>query len=149
MKVEIATVADGEMLADLRVRAMQESLVAVGRFDPVRARERFLSDYSPEQTQLFYRSDALLGFCTFIEKSNHYYLSHLYVEPDSQGRGVGADILKQLIEESNKKQKPIRVGALKESRSNDFYKSHGFVQTHEGEFDNYYERNIAAKHQYD
>ena len=34
--------------------------------------------------------------------------------------------------------KEIRFGALKVSRSNGFYLSHGFVKTHEEEFDNYY-----------
>ena len=140
MRVEIATVADGEVLADLRVRAMKDSLQAIGRFDPVRARERFLSDYSPGQTMIFYDSDAMLGFCTVVDKSDHYYLSHLYVEPSSQGNGIGSQILKQVMEKSDRKKKPIRLGALKESRSNEFYKSHEFVKTHEGEFDNYYER---------
>ena len=145
MRVEIATASDGEMLVDIRVRAMKESLLAISRFDPVRARERFLSDYSPEDTRIFYSSTGVSGFCTFIEKPDHYYLSHLYVEPESQGCGIGAEILKQLSEESDGKNKPIRLGALKESRSNEFYKSHGFVKTHEGEFDNFYERKSDTK----
>ena len=36
--------------------------------------------------------------------------------------------------------KAIKLGALKESRSNDFYKSQGFVFTESGEWDNYYIR---------
>ena len=62
MRVEVTTAKDGGKLADLRVRAMKESLIAVGRFDPTRARARFLSDYCPEQTKIFYSSDILLGF---------------------------------------------------------------------------------------
>ena len=34
---------------------------------------------------------------------------------------------------------PIRLGALKQSESNNFYKNRGFVLTHQEEWDNYYE----------
>lgn len=43
-----ATEADATKLADLRVQAMRPSLMAAGRFDPARARDRFLSNYVPK-----------------------------------------------------------------------------------------------------
>lgn len=39
---------DAEALATLRVEVMRESLERIGRFDPVRASERFLTGFSPE-----------------------------------------------------------------------------------------------------
>jgi len=47
------------------------------------------------------------------------------VIPEHQGKGVGSRIL-DLIKERSSGAKPIRLGALKGSRSNDFYKAHGF-----------------------
>lgn len=47
-----AQASDAEALADLRARAMRPSLEAVGRFDPVRARKRFLDGFVPDQTQV-------------------------------------------------------------------------------------------------
>ena len=43
--------ADAEALVALRVLAMRESLERLGRFDPVRSRERFLSAFSPQHTR--------------------------------------------------------------------------------------------------
>jgi hypothetical protein len=43
----IAKPEEGNALAELRVEAMRESLERIGRFDPSRARERFLSGISP------------------------------------------------------------------------------------------------------
>ena len=45
-----ATTTQGESLAEIRVQAMRESLERIGRFDPQRARDRFLSSFSPECT---------------------------------------------------------------------------------------------------
>jgi hypothetical protein len=42
---------DFEDLLALRVAAMKESLSRIGRFDPLRARERFQSGFSPENTR--------------------------------------------------------------------------------------------------
>ena len=39
-------------LAAMRVAAMKPSLEAVGRFDPERARNRFLESYQPEDTSI-------------------------------------------------------------------------------------------------
>jgi hypothetical protein len=48
---ENAVASDAEALAAIRVEAMRESLERIGRFDPQRARERFLSAFSPTHTR--------------------------------------------------------------------------------------------------
>lgn len=57
-----------------------------------------------------------------------------------QGQKIGSRLLVTIIEQGNTLRKDIKLGALKGSRSNHFYLSHGFVKTHEEEFDNYYLR---------
>ena len=49
-------------------------------------------------------------------------------------------MLANIIDRSARDKKRIKLGALKGSRSNDFYVSQGFVKIDEGEYDNYYER---------
>ena len=45
-----ASLADGEALASLRVAAMRESLERIGRFDPQRARQRFLATFEDRKS---------------------------------------------------------------------------------------------------
>ena len=42
---------DADALVALRIEAMRESLERAGRFDAARARQRFLSGFSPEHTR--------------------------------------------------------------------------------------------------
>ena len=49
-------------------------------------------------------------------------------------------VLKQVFDNADSAKKAIKLGALKESRSNDFYKRQGFVFTESSEWDNYYIR---------
>jgi len=118
---------------------MKDSLQAIGRFDPSRARERFLSNFEPEKTHCLFDGGQLLGFYVLIPKRSHLFLDHLYIHPDYQGRGAGSQILGKIKEVSKSSGLPVRLGALKQSKSNNFYKNHGFVMTHQEEWDNYYE----------
>lgn len=137
--VTSASDEDKDALATLRVIAMQESLEAIGRFDPARARERFLATWCTEHTHKIEAGEQLAGFYVVEPKSDHLWLAHLYIHPDFQSKGVGGVILDAIKQQSTETGLPIRLGALRQSRSNDFYQKHGFHQTHEEEWDIYYE----------
>lgn len=131
--------ADGAELAELRERAMRPSLEAVGRYDPVRVKQRFLSTFNPENTKKIMCEGCVAGFFVLLDKADHIYLDHLYIDPAHQSKKLGAAVLSMIIEKAQTKNKPIRLGALKQSRANKFYLAHGFQKTHDGEFDHYYE----------
>ena len=141
MNYQIYEVEEGEKesLADLRIAAMRPSLEAVGRFDPDRARSRFLDKFLRVATRKIVVDGGLVGFYVLKDNGDHLYLDHMYIRPEFQGNGLGGLILKSIIAEAQARGLPLRLGALRGSRSNQFYQSHGFVRTHEEEWDIYYE----------
>ncbi len=139
MKIELALKEDGNVLADIRVAAMKESLEAIGRFDPDRARDRFLSKFDTNNTKVVRSGGRIIAFYVIQNKTDHLYLDHLYVHPEHQSKGIGGEILRLLIIQASDLGKTIKLGALKGSHANDFYRSFGFVKSHEEEFDNFYE----------
>lgn len=130
---------DPEILATIRVDAMRPSLEAVGRFDPIRARERFLSTFSPNETRLIHLQNDLVGFYVVRRRPDHLYLHHLYIRTDRQGLGLGRKIVNQIQKEAKDAKLPIKLIALKNSHSNAFYVSCGFVLQSSDELDNYYQ----------
>ena len=140
VKLSVAEHGDVEALAALRIEAMRESLEQIGRFDPIRARERFLSSFVPENTRHILVAGERVGFLVVKVKSGEFLLDHLYVKPSFQNRGVGAAVLAQVFAEASARSLLVRVGALRESASNRFYTRHGFQFVERGEFDNYYIR---------
>lgn len=129
---------DAEQLVALRIAAMRDSLMRIGRFDPQRARERFLSGYSPAHTRHIMLAGQRVGFVVVKPEPNALLLDHLYICPGSQGRGLGAMVLARIIDEARAQGLPLRVGALRDSDSNRFYLRHGFKLVAQEEFDNYY-----------
>jgi GNAT superfamily N-acetyltransferase len=122
---------------------MRESLKRIGRFDPSRARNRFLASFSPAHTRHVLLDGKRVGFFALkpLEKVG-LLLDHLYVHPMYQGKGVGAAVLAQVFAEADALGAQVRVGALRESDSNRFYERNGFVLVERGEFDNYYVRSV-------
>lgn len=132
--------ADGVPLAELRVRTMQHSLTQVGRFDPDRARDRFLQHYVPDCTRHIVMNGNRVGFLVVRPQYPGLLLDHLYIDLPHQSRGIGAWALAQVFSEADALGLCLRVGALNGSRSNSFYQRHGFKLVEQGEWDNYYLR---------
>lgn len=131
---------DFDALVELRLEAMRESLEALGRFDRDRSVERFRASFVPADTRRMLYDGNLVGFYSVTTETDHLHLRHLYVKLGHQHRGLGSHAMREIIKRSIETELPIRLGALKGSRSNDFYQRHGFVVTAEDEWDTYYER---------
>lgn len=145
------TLDDAEELVAIRIAAMRESLEKVGRFDPERARNRFLSTFQPEHTRYIEwdknSDETKVGFV--VTKSHdgettEMLLDHLYILPEYQANGIGALVLEKIFAEADALNLAIRVGALRESDSNRFYLRQGFEFIEQDEFDNYYIRPAKA-----
>lgn len=133
-----ATEADAAELADLRLQAMRPSLMAAGRFDPARARDRFLSNYRAEDTRLIRGGDSLAGVLVLRGRADHLYLDHLYLLPNFQGLGIGRQVVAQVQAEARMRGLPIRLMALNGSPANGFYLSCGFALVSTGALDSDY-----------
>jgi GNAT superfamily N-acetyltransferase len=123
---------------------MRESLEKLGRFDPVRARERLRNSFYPEATHFIVLKDEKIGFYTFRRMTDRFQLDHLYIHPSHQQRGAGSLVMAKLIAEASALGLPIHLGALKGSGSNRFYVRHGFVAERDDEWDVYYTRSPEA-----
>ena len=123
--------ADFEAMLALRIEALRESLMRLGRFNPDVARERLRAQFRPEWMHHLVRSGERVGYFTVEPREGELRLHHLYLTPLAQGQGIGAWVLDHVKAQGV----PISLAALRESRANDFYRRHGFRVVEEQEFD--------------
>ncbi|AOI87814.1 GNAT family N-acetyltransferase [Burkholderia pseudomultivorans] len=138
--LQITSPSDADILVDIRIAAMRESLSRIGRFDPQRARERFLASFDAALCRFIEVDGVRVGLVMVRPLDDYWLLDHLYVLPEYQGKGIGAAVLQEVFKRADARRMPIRVGALRDSDANGFYQRHGFVRTDEAEWDIYYER---------
>ncbi|MCY0386839.1 GNAT family N-acetyltransferase [Robbsia sp. Bb-Pol-6] len=135
---------DFDALAQLRIAAMRESLEAVGRFDPERARARLRAGFRPQDTRHVVLSGKRVGFYALTQRRDHWALDHFYLHPEQTGHGLGSRVLADIARRADLAGMPVRLGALRGSRSNGFYAARGFVVTGEDEYDIHYVRQPHA-----
>ena len=85
------------------------------------------------------------GFILIRPQADHWLIDHFYILPEHQGKGIGAAVLRDVFTSADAQGMPVRLGALRGSDSNRFYRRHGFVQTSEDEWDIYYARQPAER----
>ncbi|CUI82525.1 GNAT family N-acetyltransferase [Achromobacter xylosoxidans] len=127
--------ADFDALLAIRIEAMRDSLERLGRFDPERARARLRATFHPDHTWFIERDGTRIGFYALRPDGDGLRLDHLYVVPAAQGLGAGGQVLGRLLRDADLRGLPVRVGALRGSDSNRFYRRHGFEPVAESEWD--------------
>lgn len=140
---EPARVDDADALVAIRIAAMRDSLERLGRFDPARARARFLDGFDPVHTRHVVVDGERVGFVVVKPDGDDLLLDHLYVLPAHQGRGVGAAVLADVLAHADARHARVRLGALRASDANRFYARHGFAVVGESEWDIHYARPPA------
>ncbi len=142
MKLTFASTThnDAETLVKIRIDAMRESLERIGRFDPQRARDRFLLSFDPSCSRFIVADGVSVGFVVVKPTDGYLMIENLYILPEHQGRGIGSVVLDSIFADADSRSIPVKVGALRESDANRFYQRHGFVKTEEAEWDIHYVR---------
>lgn len=134
-----ASLDDFDRLFALRLLTMRESLGRIGRFDSQRALQRFQSSFRPQHTNLIVVEGQLAGCVALGAQDDHLLLEHFYLAPEYQGHGLGTQVLKALLAQSNVQNKPVRLSVLQQSAAARFYERHRFTKTGEDEWDIYYQ----------
>lgn len=138
-KLTAATDADKTLLADIRAEAMRPSLEALGRFDPIRVRERFLSKFNPTNTTNIWMDGQIIGFFVLNDKADALWLEDLYFLNTYQGKGMGKAIMNNVKNMATQQNSLLKLQALRDSPANIFYQNCDFVETHQEQWDIYYQ----------
>ena len=117
---------DAHWIAELRAVVLRADLERLGRFDPVRVRQRFLSAFDPAVTRVVVADGRDAGSIAVRAEDDAVWIEHFYLSPELQGRGVGSRVLKDCLA-SAAGDLPFRLNVLQGSRARALYERNGFV----------------------
>ena len=120
-----ATAADAEWMVELRVQVMRADLERLGRWNPVRARQRFLDAYVAEQTSVILVDGAAIGLIAVRPEPDAVWIEHFYISAALQGRGIGSAVLAEVMA-STAGHRPFHLNVLQGSDARRLYERHGF-----------------------
>jgi GNAT superfamily N-acetyltransferase len=117
---------DAQWIAELRAVVLRADLERLGRFDPVRVRQRFLSAFDPAVTQVVVVDGRDVGSIAVRLECDTLWIEHFYLRPELQGAGIGSSVLTALLA-SAAGGRPFRLNVLQGSRARALYERSGFV----------------------
>lgn len=135
-----ASADDFELLLALRLLVMQPQLERAGRFDAMRARERFRAAFNPETARLILAGGIQIGCVGLTPGTPDWSLDYLYLEPEIQGRGIGSRVLDWMLAEADTAGAPVIVEVLRNSPAIRLYERAGFKQYDVKDYDVYLRR---------
>jgi GNAT superfamily N-acetyltransferase len=121
-----ATADDADWIAELRAVVLRADLERLGRFDPVRVRQRFLAAFDPTETLVVVADGRDIGSIAVRVEDDTRWIEHFYLRPGLQGVGIGSSVLEACLASAGD-DRPFRLNVLQGSRARALYERNGFV----------------------
>jgi len=131
-----AVPADATWMAELRAVVMRPDLERLGRWDPVRVRQRFLDAFHPAQSYVIQVEDEPVGLIAVRAEADDQWIEHFYITPEYQGRGIGRTVLQHVMA-LHADARPFRIDVMQGSAARRLYERAGFVYESEDPLDVY------------
>jgi GNAT superfamily N-acetyltransferase len=130
MFIRVATPSDHAWLRHLNQLAYRDVVMRqFGAWDEQTQGEEFDAKLKRGAFRIIELKGRPVGAVWSEERDDHVYLHELIVLPDSQGQGIGSQILSLEIARAEALRKPVRLHVLALSRAVDLYIRKGFVET--------------------
>jgi GNAT superfamily N-acetyltransferase len=142
-EIRPASMSDVESVAELRSVVLRADLERLGRYDAQRVRQRLRDAFDPAHTWVIEVGGAFAGCVALRPTRDARWLEHFYLAPHLQGRGVGSDILRGLLERCDRAGVPVRLNVLQGSPARRLYERHGFTVDSEDPVDVFMVRKRA------
>ncbi|MFF3448649.1 GNAT family N-acetyltransferase [Streptomyces sp. NPDC002667] len=121
-----ASLRDVDAVAELRAVVMRPDLERLGRYDPQRVRRRLRDAFDPAHTWVIEVGGAFAGSVALRPARDGRLLEHFYLAPGLQGRGIGSDVLRELLERCDRDGARVRLNVLQGSPARRLYERYGF-----------------------
>ena len=133
-----ATEADVDTLLRLRLMTMPTHLEKAGLFlSEDEHKARVIEDY--ECSFIIYCEHKIAGMLKYKDINTRIYIMQLQIFPAMQNKGIGRDVLTQVIQ--NRQGKRVELTVLKDNPAKNLYQRLGFTITGEDEYEYFMQLN--------
>lgn len=123
---------DRDFLWKLHRETMMEYVDKTWGWDEGWQQERFDETFDPSSLQLMESEGVPIGYIRVERTTEEVFLAAIEITPTFQGRGIGSQLISDLIVEADGKRLPIRLQVLKANpRARQLYERLGFDRIEE------------------
>lgn len=123
----LATEQDYDFAFKLKKAAEYEPIKAIFGWDEVVQKQMHAQEWADGQPMLICIDGIAVGSYKIEVENNHIHFCRFFLLPEHQGKGIGSQVLKQLITLAKEKQLPCKLSYLQGNRVGELYVRFGFV----------------------
>lgn len=135
-----ATIKDLGFAGQVYLETMRYITDRLPQFDEGQHMARFAERFLPDEVNIVVAAGEDIGWPQVSETEHEIFLKQVFLQPACQGRGIGSQLIADLIERGRQTRKPIRLGVVKNNPAVQLYRRLGFQLTSEDEFKYYMEK---------
>ncbi len=125
---------DSRFAFDVKKAALGEYVRETYGWDEEEQRRLHEQRFRPPATRIIMSEGRSIGLVTVHQADDRVHLLQLFLLPEAQGKGVGTQVLAQVLDEARHAQRPVALRVLKSNpRAKAFYERHGFALVEETE----------------
>lgn len=133
VELRAATANDRGFLWELHRTALRPAVEATWGWDDA-FQVHYFNEHFATTDRFIVCVDGLdAGVLQFTIKGDHVFLASVALLPDYQGRGLGTELVKVVVEEGRRRNLPVRLQVLKANRAKALYERLGFEAYGESE----------------
>ena len=135
-----ATIEDLGFAGELYLETMRYITDRLPQFDEGQHMAKFAERFLPNEVRIVVAAGEDIGWLQVSETGDEIFLKQIFLQPACQGRGIGSQLIVDLIERSRQTRKPVRLGVVKNNPAVRLYRRLGFQLTSEDDFKYYMEK---------
>jgi len=127
-----ATAADAEFAYSVKRAALGEYVEKTWGWDEGEQRRLHERRFPSQDVRIIGVAGTDVGVLSFVVKPDCLQLNQLFILPEHQGRGIGSQCVRMVLEKARELGLPVHLRVLKANpRALTFYERHGFARTGE------------------
>jgi len=132
LKLRRATAEDREFAFQTKKAGFREYAERVWGWDKTEQRRLHDRRFPEQKFQVIEWSGIDVGVLATVRDTECIKINQLFIQPEYQGRGIGGECMRLVLEEADRLGLPVRLQVLKVNpRAQAFYRRLGFVCTGE------------------
>lgn len=141
MNIALRSACDDDVAfaRNLYFETMREIIDRLFGWDKGREEKNFAGFFKLDEVRIITADDQDVGWIQEQISEHSINLGSFYVVPAMQGRGIGTEVLRMLLERAARESKAMTLGVVKINPARQFYEKRGFRATHEDEYKGLYE----------
>jgi GNAT superfamily N-acetyltransferase len=128
LRVRAATADDQALCCAITEDAMRGYVEQTwGRWDPEEQRRKHADDFTPATHRIVLVDEEAAGLVALEDLPDHLWLVKLYLRAPYRGRGIGSQLLRDVLGAARALGKPVRLRVLRvNTGARRLYERHGF-----------------------